>query len=147
MIFIDEDIDKGIPTLIGTGTEDYVNQAWSQRKKYSAPYHGTIIRGGINWWGKISYYRYHIEDPIYFNKAIIVTIEHGHDNHRKDDWSSTAYWYQKEPHDYNLFPKLLNRKGRRPKTFHLAHMIRKTLVILLLGFFIYWFVLKDIFMH
>lgn len=145
MIFIDEDIDKGVPTLHGTGTEDYVNQAWSQKKRYSAPYHGTIKGGGLNWWGKISYYRYHIEDPIYFNKKIIVTIEHGHDNHRKDDWSSTAYWYQKEPHDHNLFPKLLPRKGRKPKTFHLAHMIRKTLIILLIGFLIYWYLLKDLF--
>jgi len=144
MIFIDDDIDKVVPTLYGTGTEDYVNQAWSQRKKYSAPYHGSIIRGGFNWWGKISYYRYHIEDPITFNKAIIATIEHGHDNHRKDDWSSTAYWYQKEPHAHDLFPKLLDRKGRKPKTIHLAHMIRKTLIILLIGFLIYWFVLKDI---
>ena len=111
MIYIDEDIEKGVPTLHGTGTEDYVNQSWAQFQKYHAPYHGTIKAGGINWWGKISYYRYHIEDPIYFNKKILVTIEHGHDNHRRDDWSSTAYWYQIEPHDPTLFPKLLNKKG------------------------------------
>lgn len=33
-----------------------------------------------------------------FEKSIKVTIEHGHDNHRSDDWSTTAYWYQTEPH-------------------------------------------------
>jgi hypothetical protein len=27
-------------------------------------------------------------------KNIKVTIEHGHDNRRSDDYSSTAYWYQ-----------------------------------------------------
>ncbi len=27
-----------------------------------------------------------------------MTIEHGHNNHRSDDISSTAYWYQAEPH-------------------------------------------------
>jgi hypothetical protein len=27
-----------------------------------------------------------------------VSIEHGHANKRSDDWSSTAYWYQAEPH-------------------------------------------------
>ena len=85
MIFIDDDIEKGVPTLCGTGTEDYVCQAWSQQKKYFAPYFGTIKGGGLNWHGKITYYRYHIEDPIYFNRQIIVSIEHGHDNHRKDD--------------------------------------------------------------
>ncbi len=138
MIFIDEDIKRGTPTLYGTGTEDYVNQAFSQREKYSAPYHGTIIPGGFNWCGKISYYRYHIEDPVYFNKEIKVTIEHGHDNHRRDDWSSTAYWYQKEPHDHSLFPKLLDREGRKPR-IHIAHMIRKTLCLLILFLLVWWF--------
>ena len=145
MIFIDEDIDKGTPTLYGTGTEDYVNQSWSQQKKQHAPYHGTIKGGGLNWWGKITYYRYHIEDPIYFNKQIIVSIEHGHDNHRKDDWSSTAYWYQKEPHDDNLFPKMLDKKGRKPTRIHLAHMVRKTLFILLIAFLVYWFIIRRYF--
>jgi hypothetical protein len=115
MIFIDEDVEKGIPTLHGTGTEDYVNQAWSPRKKYNTLYHGTIIPGKFNWRGKISYYRYHIEDPIYFNKKVVVSIEHGHDNHRRDDWSSTGYWYQKEPHDHTLYPKLLDKMGRKPR--------------------------------
>jgi len=138
MIYIDEDIEKGVPTLHGTGTEDYVNQSWAQFQKYHAPYHGTIKAGGINWWGKISYYRYHIEDPIYFNKKILVTIEHGHDNHRRDDWSSTAYWYQIEPHDPTLFPKLLTKKGRKPR-FHFAHMVRKTFCIgLLLTIILMW---------
>jgi hypothetical protein len=131
MIYIDDDVEKGEPTLHGTGTEDYVNQAWAQRQKYSAPYHGTIATGGLNWWGKISYYRYHIEDPIYFNKKIVVTIEHGHDNHRKDDWSSTAYWYQREPHDHTLFPKLLDKKGRKP-CVHVVHMVRKSLCLALI---------------
>jgi hypothetical protein len=129
MIYIDGDINKQTPTLHGTGTEDYVNQAWAQSKEYNAPYHGTIKGGGINWWGKISYYRYHIKDPIYFNEKLIVSIEHGHDNHRKDDWSSTAYWYQHEPHDPSLFPKLLEKKDRNPGR-HVVHMIRKTACIL-----------------
>ena len=30
-------------------------------------------------------------------KRIKVTIEHGHANHLADDFSSTAYWYQKLP--------------------------------------------------
>jgi hypothetical protein len=42
-------------------------------------------------------YRFHLADPIHFNKRIVVTIEHGHANHLADDWSSTAYWYQTLP--------------------------------------------------
>ncbi len=94
MIFIDGD---PMPTLNGTGTEDYVNMAWCPTEEYSAPYHGLILGGRDNWKGKITYYRYHIADPVYFDREIKVTIEHGHCNHRSDDWSTTAYWYQTEP--------------------------------------------------
>jgi hypothetical protein len=143
MIFIDEDVDKGIPTLYGTGTEDYVNQAYGPSKEHSSPYHGTILPGGFNFWGKITYYRYHIEDPIYFNKKITVSIEHGHDNHRGDDWSSTAYWYQIEPHDHNLYPVLLDRIGRKPR-IHIAHKIRKFLCIFTLLIPIFTIVIMSI---
>ena len=96
MIFIDG--EAWPPRLHGTGTEDYVNMSWCPQEEYSAPYHGLILGGDKNWKGKISYYRYHIQDPIPFEKSIKVTIEHGHNNNRFDDWSSTAYWYQTKPH-------------------------------------------------
>lgn len=96
MIFVDG--SQWPPTLHGTGTEDYVNMAWCPTQEYSAPYHGLILGGDDNWKGKITYYRYHIRDPITFEQSIRVTIEHGHANHRSDDVSSTAYWYQQEPH-------------------------------------------------
>ncbi len=110
MIFIDG--ERWPPSLHGTGTEDYVNMGWCPQQEYSAPYHGLILGGRDNWKGKISYYRYHIQDPIMFEKSIRVTIEHGHANHRSDDWSSTAYWYQTEPHA--PFAKLLPVKERLP---------------------------------
>jgi hypothetical protein len=110
MIFIDG--EKWPPSLHGTGTEDYVNMGRCPQQEYSAPYHGLILGGRDNWKGKISYYRYHIQDPITFEKSIRVTIEHGHANHRSDDWSSTAYWYQTEPHA--PFAKILAVKERLP---------------------------------
>jgi hypothetical protein len=96
MIFIDG--EAWPPRLHGTGTEDYVNMAWCPTQEYCAPFHGLILGGKANWKGKITYYRYHIQDPVMFEKSIKVTIEHGHANHRSDDWSTTAYWYQTEPH-------------------------------------------------
>lgn len=96
MIFIDG--EPWPPSLHGTGTEDYVNMAWCPRQEYNSLYHGLILGGNDNWKGMITYYRYHIQDPITFNKSIKVTIEHGHNNNRSDDYSSTAYWYQSEPH-------------------------------------------------
>lgn len=99
MIFIDD--EPWPPRLHGTGCEDYFNTAFCPLQEYNAPYHGVILVGGPNWSGKATLYRYHIQDPIMFEKSIRVTIEHGHNNSRSDDYSSTAYWYQTEPHmDY-----------------------------------------------
>jgi len=103
MIFVDD--EPFPPSLHGTGTEDYFNTSWCPTQVYSAPYHGITMAGGPNWSGKISLYRFHIEDPVCFRKSIRVTIEHGHNNHRSDDIASTAYWYQAEPHlPFNILP-------------------------------------------
>ncbi len=111
MIFVDGEVWP--PTLHGTGTEDYFNTAWCPAVPYSAPYHGITLPGGPNWSGKISLYRFHIEDPICFEQSIRVTIEHGHANRRSDDYSSTAYWYQLEPHQ--PFPALPPVEQRLPR--------------------------------
>ncbi len=107
------EIDDGEIILYGTGTEDYFCSSWSPSQYYCSPYFGITLPGGKHWSGKISYYRYHIEDPIYFHKNIKVKIEHGHANQRSDDWSSTAYWYQTEPH--KKFSPLLPVKERLPR--------------------------------
>ena len=99
MIFIDD--EPWPPRLHGTGCEDYFNAAFCPAQEYNSPYSGIILPGGPNWSGKITYYRYHISDPIMFDRSIKVTIEHGHNNNRFDDYSSTAYWYQTEPHAHH----------------------------------------------
>ena len=109
MIFIDGDENL---TLRGTGTEDYVNMAWCPRQVYSSLYHGIILGGDENWKGKITYYRYHILDPITFKKSIKVTIEGGHNNNRNDDLSSTAYFYLDKPWENNK--KILAVEDRLP---------------------------------
>lgn len=111
MIFIDG--EEWPPSLHGTGSEDYFNTAYCPAVKYDSPYHGLTLPGGPNWSGKSSYYRFHIEDPIHFRKSIKVTIEHGHNNNRSDDISSTAYWYQLEPH--KPFPPLPSVADRLPR--------------------------------
>ena len=107
------EIDDKETILYGTGTEDYFCTAWCPSQYYCSPYFGIPLPGGANWSGKITYYRYHIEDPIYFHKNIIVKNEHGHANQRSDDWSSTAYWYQTEPH--KRFKSLLAMEERLPR--------------------------------
>lgn len=98
MIFIDG--EPFPPSLHGTGTEDYFCAAWGfPSGQYSGLFHGVSLAGNTqDWSGKWTVYRFHLESPITFRKSIRVTIEHGHDNNRADDWSSVAYWYQTEPH-------------------------------------------------
>jgi hypothetical protein len=95
MIFVDD--EPWPPRLHGTGTEDYFGTAFCPRQEFAAPYHGLTLYSGTEawpWGGKNSMYRFHIEDPIRFERAIRVTIETGHDNALANDYSSTAYWYQ-----------------------------------------------------
>jgi len=110
MIFIDNSIT---PTLLGTGMEDYFCTSWGPTKAFESPYYGITLLGKEDYSGKVSYYRYHITDPIAFTKSIKVTIEHGHANRRSDDYSSTAYWYQSEPH--KKFPPMLPVAERLPR--------------------------------
>lgn len=95
MIFID---DSTTPTLLGTGTEDYFGNAWGLQTKQT-PLFGVIQYEPQIKNGESAVYRFHLEDPIRFNKSIRVTVEHGHNNSRSDDYCSVAYWYQKEPGD------------------------------------------------
>jgi hypothetical protein len=113
MIFVD---GAPWPGIHGTGTEDYFNTAFAPKQEYSAPYHGLILYQGTEdwpWRGKNTLYRYHIEDPIFFERSIRVTIEHGHANKLTNDYASTAYWYQAEPH--LTFPPLLPIDHRLPR--------------------------------
>ncbi|MGA2974736.1 MAG: glycoside hydrolase family 172 protein [Spirochaetia bacterium] len=113
MIIID---GEPLPRLYGTGSEDYFNTAFSPTQEYCSPYHGLTVNSGTKEWpwkGKNSMYRYHIEDPIFFEKSIRVTIEHGEANCLSHDFSSTAYWYQAEPH--GAFPLLLPVEKRLPR--------------------------------
>ena len=100
MIFVDG--EPWPPSLHGTGTEDYFNTAFCPREEFCTPYHGITLysggKAGFPWGDKNSMYRLHILDPIHFGKSIKVTIEHGHANKLSNDYSSTAYWYQLEPH-------------------------------------------------
>jgi len=104
-IYID---GETIPSIWGTGTEDYFLSAWGL-KKTSTPYFGVPY---FDQWGIVgghtSAYRWHINDPIVFTKSIKVSFEHygwvspdeNPDykstswNEREDDISSVAFWYQ-----------------------------------------------------
>jgi hypothetical protein len=95
MIWVDGEEEASIK---GTGTEDYFQGGWYFiNGPFSAPYHGLTYMDLLHC--RFSAYRLHIPDPIPFEKEIKVTIEHGSGNMLQEDYSSTAYWYQVEPHE------------------------------------------------
>jgi hypothetical protein len=111
MFFVD---GERMPSINGTGTEDYFLGAWDFGGRpfaydlFGAPVVGTE-RQGSRW----SVYRFHLDSPIPFTRSLRATIEHGTANNRGDNYYSVAYWYQTEPHA--PFPALPPVADRLPR--------------------------------
>jgi hypothetical protein len=112
------DGDREFPTICGTGTEDYFCGSYNFDTKgpdgknrytvFSTPYTGLaqvlppdqVYQTGQ----RFGLYRWHITDPIRFEKDLRVTIqalgwkEGGRYLQSQDDIASVAFWYQTEPH-------------------------------------------------
>ena len=86
---------KWPPDLHGTGSEDYLNQAWGMQPNAFLRNGSSIFEGDTG--GYQTSYVFHIENPVRFEKEIKVTIEHGHGNHLANEMSSVAYWYGAAP--------------------------------------------------
>ena len=69
-MFVDGDAE--FPSLIGTGTEDYIGSAWGLGA-YAQRYQGCPLADAIN--KQWSFYRYHVPDPIYFQTQCKVTFQ------------------------------------------------------------------------
>ena len=96
MFFID---GENRPSINGTGSEDYFLGAFDfGRSAFSYRLYGAPVKGEERAGSRSSVYRFHLDSPIPFGKSIRATIEHGHANHRSDNYYSVAYWYQTEPH-------------------------------------------------
>jgi len=108
------DGDHEFPSLVEAGTEDYFGGAWAFGKdaihsrpselfenEFCAPFFGApFIQTDENNSRRVSMYRWHIPDPIYFNKDLRIEVQSlGWGSNKKymirDDLvSSVAYWYQ-----------------------------------------------------
>ncbi len=106
MMFID---DRAKPHINGTGSEDYFLGAWcfggcglnffgNNHPSFQSQRFGNPVNGGDSRGAKWMLYRFHTDSPVPFQKYFRMTIEHGHANHRSDNFYSVAYWYQTGSH-------------------------------------------------
>jgi len=86
---------KWPPDLHGTGSEDYLNQAWGMQRNAFLRNGSSIFEHDTG--GYQTSYVFHLENPVRFQKEIKATIEHGHGNHLCNEMSSVAYWYAEKP--------------------------------------------------
>jgi hypothetical protein len=107
------DGDDELPTICGTGTEDYFGGAWNfdvpdrGYVPYTTPYLGLpqILRpdGLYRSQQRFGMYRWHLPDPVRFRDDIAVTVQAlgwrsgGRYLPLQDDIASTAWWYQADP--------------------------------------------------
>jgi len=113
MFFVD---GQATPSINGTGSEDYFLGAWSfGDHPFSYALSGAPVKGNERAGSRTSVYRFHLDSPITFTKSLRATIEHGHANHRSDNFFSVSYWYQTEPHA--AFPALPSLDQRIPKIY------------------------------
>ena len=113
------DGDKKFPTICGTGTEDYFCGSYgfvgqnedgqTVYRDYTTPYAGfSVVKPDDNLLDfaqtRFKMYRWHITDPVRFNKDLKVTMQAlgwrsgGRYLPLQDDISSVSFWYQTEPH-------------------------------------------------
>jgi hypothetical protein len=97
--------DEKHPSIEGTGSEDYFNDAWGLHED-DGPYYGVTVAEGTDLGSRMTAYRWHVLDPIPFMKSLKVEIEHkgwtynakgkvkSAFGERSDLMSSVAFWYQ-----------------------------------------------------
>jgi hypothetical protein len=64
----------------------------------------------MGWLGRTHCYRFHLDDPVYFDTSLKFTIEHGHNNFLTLEMASVAYWYLDRPTRLDPIPDKEQRK-------------------------------------
>ena len=123
-----------VPSLQGTGSEDYFNDAWGFRPRTSH-WFGQPRWQGDNAGDSGVAYRWHVLDAVGFTKSLKVALEHkgnraedteGFYLERPDFINSVAFWYQTgQPKSFGRLPSYPER--RVPWQYHqLVRAFRQT---------------------
>jgi hypothetical protein len=89
-------------SIHGTGSEDYFNCGWYAvenrlNKPGALPLHGfPVYRENVDPTRAVAY-RWHIADPVPYEKSIVAEIEHGGDNKFAALYRSVTYFYDTRP--------------------------------------------------
>lgn len=111
-IFLDG--DREFATIVGTGTEDYAGLSFGlQRTPFR--FHGAtqVEKTHPTDTGRVSFYRWHLPDPIFWSRDIRVTMQQiglgggeiprtieaykAQLVEREDDWCAATFWYEATP--------------------------------------------------
>jgi hypothetical protein len=127
------DGDHDFPTICGTGSEDYVGLSYGMQQTAFLNHGCNLIYNSDSVFQVkdyftnerkdissqyISMYRWHLADPIYWEKECRVTIQQigwspnvkDHLFERQDDWSSATFWYEPVPSD--MLPEISSAEKR-----------------------------------
>jgi hypothetical protein len=81
------------PSWFGTGTEDYFGYAWSSLVRFAHPYHAQTLTPTGSFAGRFSMNRFHVLDPIPFERGLTFDIEAWHWTDTRMSLEATLYWY------------------------------------------------------
>jgi len=106
-VYMDGDTD--FPTIVGTGSEDYVGLSYGMQQ---TPY---LYNGcNLDQYNFVSMYRWHLPDPVYWKKEARITIQQiswqSGLAETQDDWSAATFWY--EPVPSAPLPAMPNEEAR-----------------------------------
>ncbi len=90
-VFVDDD---EVPSIFGTGSEDYYNYSWSAPDIFFFPYCGQPRNDGPGNRGFVTDFRWHILDRIPFASSIAFFMElNSHERTPGLSYARTAYYY------------------------------------------------------
>jgi hypothetical protein len=90
-VFVDDD---EVPSIFGTGSEDYYNYSWSAPDIFFFPYCGQPRNDGPGNRGFVADFRWHILDRIPFTRSIGFLMElNSHERTPGLSYARTAYYY------------------------------------------------------
>jgi len=107
------------PSRHDTGTEEYFHTGpYFTHGRSTGIFEGCTMRSYLT--GRMAAYRFHLHDPIPFLRDFRMLWRHGLLDSIRADFTTTAFWYQEEPHQHHELPPF----GQRLPNGCVPHALR-----------------------